>query len=428
MKASTPKKTEPADREYRLVRLDASNFQILKAVSVKIDGAVLKVNGRNEQGKSSLLGAVAAAIGGKDAFPEKPVREGEQTGEIFLDFGGLKLTRKFWNREGGGFQQSLRLEYADGRRPKEPQSVLDALRGSSIADDPIAFSRLKPKERYELLKGLVKDFDFDDAAERRAALFEDRTIVGRDFEKAKGAAESIVVPEDAPAAPIDVSALATELQEAIRINSHIDSIAAQRERQSDDLESMRDRADRMASELKQLHASIEEMAAKIAGAEELPPKADITALQQRMANAETLNAAARKRAEKAEKVAERDRLAIEYAAKTAAIKALDDAKAAAIENAKLPVEGLTFGDNDILLDGLPFDQAATARKIRVSTALLMAMKPELRVLLVREGSLLDDEARAALEADAKAHDFVVLMECVGPGDGSGIVIENGEIV
>jgi hypothetical protein len=92
------------------------------------------------------------------------------------------------------------------------------------------------------------------------------------------------------------------------------------------------------------------------------------------------------------------------------------------------VKELTFGDNDILLDGLPFSQASTARKIRVSTALLMALKPELRVLLVREGSLLDDEARAALEADAREHDFVVLMECVGAGDGSGIVIEDGEVV
>ena len=74
-------------------------------------------------------------------------------------------------------------------------------------------------------------------------------------------------------------------------------------------------------------------------------------------------------------------------------------------------------------------QASTARKIRVSTALLMALKPELRVLLVREGSLLDEDARAALEADAKEHGFVVLMECVGEDvAGGGVVIENGEVI
>lgn len=421
MKTDTPK-------TYRLVRLEASNFQILKAVSIKIDGTVLKINGRNGQGKSSILNAVAAAIGGKDAFPEKPVRVGEESGEIFLDFGGLKLTRKFWNKEDGGFTQSLRLEYADGRRPKEPQTVLDTLRGSPIADDPIAFSRLKPKQRYDLLKQLVPGVDFDDMTERRANLTEDRTIVGRDFDKAKGAAESIVVPDDAPAAPVDVSALATELQQALELNSSIDRRAIRREEFAEALESKRDRADRLRADLKQLDAEILSDQAVIDDAEELPTKIDVGSLQQQMANIETTNAAARKRAERQLKVAEVLQLDEKYEALTSQIEAIDKAKTAAIEKAKLPVDGLTFGDDDILLDGLPFDQASTARKIRVSTALLMAMKPELRVLLVREGSLLDDEARAGLEAVAAENNFVVLMECVGAGDGSGILIENGEIV
>ena len=141
-----------------------------------------------------------------------------------------------------------------------------------------------------------------------------------------------------------------------------------------------------------------------------------------------LNAGARKRADKAARKAEADTLEKEYDAMSLRIRAIDEAKVAAIEKAKLPVPELSFGDEDILLDNLPFDQASTARKIRVSTALLMALKPELRVLLIREGSLLDDAARAALEADAEANNFVVLLETVGDGDGAGgITIVDGEI-
>jgi hypothetical protein len=421
MKADTPK-------TYRLVRLEASNFQILKAVNIKVDGTVTKINGRNAQGKSSILDAVAAALGGKDAFPEQPVRKGEDSGEISLDFGGLKLTRKFWNKDGGGFTQSLRLEYADGRRPKEPQAVLDTLRGSPIADDPIVFSRLKPKERYDLLKGLIPDFDFDDMAERRANLTEDRTIVGRDLAKAKGAAASIVVDEDAPLAPIDMGALASDLQAAIKHNADIDARVQRREGFADELEAMRDRADRMRAELKTLDAAIASREKTIDEAEELPAKIDVDKIQFQMGRVEDANAGARKRVEKAQREAEVKMLSDRYEALTGELAGIDQDKADAIRNAELPVAGLTFGEDDIMLDGLPFDQASTARKIRTSTALLMAMKPDLRVLLVREGSLLDEDARAALEADAKAHDFVVLMECVGAGDGSGIVIENGEIV
>ncbi len=422
MKADTPK-------EYRLVELRADNFMKLKAVHVSIEGNVLKVNGRNEQGKSSLLGAVAAAIGGPKAFPKEPVRKGQEKAEIFLDFGGLKLTRKIWNREGGaGVDHSIVLEYADGKRPKDKQSVLDALRGSPIADDPIAFSRLPAPKRYELLKQLVPGFDFEDHEQKRKDLFEERTATGRLRDRAQGAADAIQVPADAPLKLVDVQELLAELAAATEHNATIDKRAARREEAAEQLDAMLDRRDSLAAELKKLDDEIAARQKQQDEAEALPEKVDVAGLQERMANAETVNAGARKRAEKLQRQAEAEALVQEYEDQSDKIAAMDKAKSAAIENAKLPIPELSFGDSDILLDGLPFDQASTARKIRVSTALLMALKPDLRVLLVREGSLLDNEAKAALEADAKANNFVVLMECVGDGDGSGIVIEDGEIV
>ena len=420
-------KTE-TELTYRLIELRAANFKSLKAVSVRPDRSVYSINGRNGAGKSSILDAVAAAIGGQKAFPKEPIRKGEDRAEIFLDFGGLKLTRKIWNKEGGGIGHSVTLEYADGNRPKSPQDVLNALRGSPIADDPIEFSRLEPKKRYDLLKQLVPNFDFEDQAAKRKELFEDRTATGRLLERAQGAAASIEVPAGAKESTVDVTELAAELRAAGEHNAVIDRRVEGRSQMGERIEGLRDEADALTARAKALNAEANELQVKLDTAEELPAKIDTSAIEQQISTAEATNAGARKLAEKRAKESEARELEEQYEAKTAEIKAIDDAKAKAIETAKLPIKELTFGDDDILLDGLPFDQASTARKIRVSTALLMALKPELRVLLVREGSLLDDDARAALEADAAANDFVVLMECVGAGDGSGIVIEAGEIV
>lgn len=421
MKADTPK-------AYRLVELRAENVKKLKAVAVKIDGSLFKVTGRNEQGKSSLLDAVAMAIAGKDAFPTEPIRKGEDTAEIFLDFGDLKLTRRIWRKDGGGFGQDVTLDFADGKRPKDKQHVLDALRGSPIADDPIAFARLKPKERYDLLKNLIQDFDFEEQAEVRKELFDDRTAIGRDFDKAKGAAESVVVPPNAPLAPVDVADLSALFLQVTEANALIDKRMVRREDAADELEEMKDKADSMRAALAELEGRIGTMEVQITNAEPMPEKVDTATIEQQIRDAETINAGARKRVEKQQRQAEAEALGKKYDDLSQRIAAIDKAKAEAIEQAKLPIEGLTFGDNDILLDGLPFDQASTARKIRVSTALLMALKPDLRVLLVREGSLLDKDARAALEADAKEHDFVVLMECVSEEVGAGgVVIENGEV-
>lgn len=423
MKADVP-------MNYRLVEIQASNVKALKAVAIKVDGKpVFKISGRNGQGKSSVLDAVAMAIAGPAAFPDKPIRAGESEASILLDFNDLKLTRKIFAKEDGkGVTHTLKLEFRDGRRLKEKQTALDALRGSPIADDPLRFAMLKPRERYDLLKQLVPNFDFEENAAARAELFEERTQVGRERDRAVGVAASITVPADAPLLPIDVAATTSELLTAQQFNRALDQQRQAREEMADEIDAMRDELETLAARIRELNTAIAEKKAHLHSLKPLEQPMDVAAIEERLRSAETHNAAARRRQEKEQREAEATALAQRYESMTEQINELDKQKAGAIAAAQLPIPQLTFGDGDILLDGLPFDQASTARKIRVSTALLMAMKPELRVLLVREGSLLDDDAREALEADAKEHGFVVLMECVGDDvAGGGVVIENGEI-
>jgi predicted ATP-dependent endonuclease of OLD family len=414
--------------DYRLVELRCSNFKALKAIAVRIDGAVLKISGQNGAGKSSVLDIISAAIGGAALCPKQAIRKGQTEGMVSADFGELKATRRFSLRPDGTEKSDLTVEFSNGKKPRSPQDVLNELRGSPIADDPLEFSRLKPTARYDLLKRLVPDFDFEEQAKIRKVLFDDRTAVGRDCDKAKGAAASIIVLPNAPERMVDITELAAELRAASEANALIDKRTAGRDSVKEKIEDLRDKAEAMTREVNKMLAEANDLERKLMGADPLPPKIDVSAIEQQIMDAETTNNAARRRAEKIAKEAEAKKLSEDYDDLTKQIKTIDDAKAAAIENAKLPVPELSFGEGDILLDGLPFDQASTARKIRVSTALLMALKPELRVLLVREGSLLDDEARAALEADAIANDFIVLLECVGAGDGAGIVIQDGEVV
>lgn len=434
-----PKKaaTEPPkeDAPLRLVELRVENFRKLKAVRITPDGGLFTVSGRNEQGKSAVLDSVYTAIGGKKYFPATPIRTGEDNAEIMLDFGGLKITRTIWRKEDGAIDHKVVLQYADGKRAARPQDVLNELLGSPIADDPLAFSKMKPKEQYDLLKGLVPNVDFDDIAARRADLYETRTQVGREFERLKGAVLSIAVPQNARTEAIDVSALAAKLREVGEYNAAIERRRDGREATAQNISDNLDEIDRIEANIKNLQVAIAslkqtngELQAKLDNAEPLPDLMDAAVIEQEIAQADELNKGYRARTDRDAKIKERDDKEAEYEDLSKQIVAVDQEKADAIAAANLPVEGLSFGDEQILLDGLPFADASTARKIRTATALLMAMKPELRVLLVREGSLLDPDARAALEADAEANGFVVLMECVGAGDGSGIVIEDGEMV
>lgn len=143
---------------------------------------------------------------------------------------------------------------------------------------------------------------------------------------------------------------------------------------------------------------------------------------------EARNEAARRRRERKRLATSLD--AARDAERTAARKA-EDAEASrerALSEADLPVKGLRFDEEGVTLNGIPFDQASTAEQIRASVAMGLAQNPTLRVMLVREGSLLDAESMTLLAEVADEWDAQLIVERVTDGNGVGITIEDGEVV
>jgi len=95
---------------------------------------------------------------------------------------------------------------------------------------------------------------------------------------------------------------------------------------------------------------------------------------------------------------------------------------------KTPLDGLTLAEDarQVVWGELPFDQASQSEQLRVSLAITAALNPELRIALVRDGSLLDDEHLAQLARWATEQQFQVWLERVGT-DGASVVIEDGMV-
>jgi len=108
------------------------------------------------------------------------------------------------------------------------------------------------------------------------------------------------------------------------------------------------------------------------------------------------------------------------------MEARTKSKQEAIAAAKMPVEGITFADGAILLNGVPFDQASDAEQLRASVAVAMAGEPRLKVLRIREGSLLDVDGLKLVSQMAEAKGWQVWLERVGD-NGTGFVIEDGQV-
>lgn len=399
----------------KIIELRAENFKRLKAVEVAPDGTLQVIGGRNAQGKTSVLDAIWSALGGGKANPEKPIRDGEERATVSLDLGDLKITRT-WTAKG----TTLKVENADGAAYKSPQGMLDSLIGQ-LGFDPLAFTRLKPREqREELLRLVELPIDLDALETDRADLYNARTVIGR-----QGAAiGDVTINDDLPETETSATDLITQIEAAQEAARHNEVVSSAREAVAGkiaDLEMQIANLNRELVDAKNEYGKIDtEFQALMA-------PADVDDLRGRLSEVEDLNQQIRANNMARERKAEQDALRAEYEARTEQIAGLDKQKSDALAKAVFPVDGLGFDASGVTYQGVPLSQASSAEQIRVSLAMGMALNPKLKVLMIKDGSLLDADSMAAIRDQVAAHGFQVWIERVGDADQGAVVIEDGQI-
>ena len=425
---------------FKIVRLESENIKRLSAVEIKPNGTLVEITGRNGQGKTSVLDSLFWALSGTKPIQSNPIRKGQQKAKIVLDLGTIIVRRNFTAQPDGGYTTSLTLENEDGMRYQREQSVLDAIVGQ-LTFDPLAFTRMSPDKQFDMLKGFVPDFDFATTLKANTADYEARTDVNRKIRELKGQSAGIMFPEDTPDVPVDEAALAEELQaagEAIREQDAVRfELAKKQDRAHQDRHeaerlkglaaSLRSQADDAESQAEIFANRAEAAEAEIEAAPQLAEIADPAEIRERMTAARAINRDVAKKAERTQLARRIADLDAESAALTKSMEAREATKQAAIAAAKMPVEGIGFGDGIVLLNGLPFDQASSAEQLRASVALTMAANPRLRIVMIRDGSLLDDDSMKIIADMASANDIQVWVETVASSRSGAIVIEDGAI-
>ena len=438
------------------------DFMRIELVELQFHGPGLElVTGNNGQGKSSLIRALWAALAGKEALPDEPVRKGEAKAEVVVDLGDRVVTLRVKPDR----TTSLTVEGKDGAVYRSPQKLLDDLVGS-LTFDPLLFAEMSAEEQAATLRGLVGlDTAALDAERERA--YVERTGVNRETKMLEGQLAGIVVPPEPTAPPpaevfaeVSVADIARQQREAL-------AVVAANDRQRGDLEVLQHRlgvldraADELAERIARLQAehaerlaAIEEVRATLAdkrAAVEALVDPDIRAIETEMAEAETTNARARVAAAEAERarqtherqVAERDLAARmrtsreqEIAAKqadgkrlTERIEEIDAEKTARLAATAFPCAGLSVDGDRVLYNGVPLEQAASSEQLRVCLTIASALNPTLKLLLVRQGNDLDPTRLRQVAEWATENGYQILMERVATDHPAGIVIEAGRVV
>ncbi len=423
----------------RIIRLEAENVKRLRAVTITPDGHLVEIAGNNAQGKTSILDAIMWCLGGTKGIQAEPIRRGADKARIEVTLGNgtkteLIVERKFTEKNAGR-GGNITVRTADGMSPSNPQELLNSLLGK-LTFDPLDFMRRDAKKQAEILRSMVKiDLDVDQTDADIKTAFETRTDVNRDAKSLRAQAAAITVDCAPGAQPIDESALLSQMEDAAKINADIQRRKTNREmavqeinRQRADAKSKREQAARLIEEAEKLEATAQQTDDHIAAAGELKPLIDVADIRAELDAAKKINAALGEKARKDKLVAQAEAKEAESVALTKRIDDLNKAKLAAIAAAKMPVPGLGFGADCVTFNGLPLDQASDAEQLKVSTAIAAALNPRLRVLRIRDGSLLDNASVAWLATFAEEHDMQVWLESVGAGHGpSAIIIEDGHV-
>ena len=415
----------------QIIRLEADSFKRLRAVDITPRGDMVMITGRNAQGKSSVLDSIQAALAGGRACPADPIRHGQKGASIRLDLGDLVVTRKF-TKDGS----TLTVTNAEGGKISSPQAMLDAMLGQ-ISFDPLAFSKAKPRDQFDQLKDVAKvDLDLEKMDQLNQADFARRTDLNREAKAARAQLEGLRLPAGEVGEPRDVAKLIAEVQEASQARMTSQRERDDRQRIQNRIDAKRAEVDALRTKAMALQEEIKVLKAQVEAEPSTPEPeaydASIETLNEAIRTAQVHNDAIRVGQDALRKKTELETLATtkETAAQglTESMAARQEAKEKALAGAKFPVPGLGLGEGIVTYNGVPLSQASSAEQLRISTALAMAANPKLKVVLIREGSLLDEQGLHLVAELAREKGYQVWMESVSNRKDVGVVIEDGQVI
>lgn len=421
-----------APRNLRVLGFQAENFAKLKVIDMRPGRHVVQISGKNRNGKTSVLNALSVTLEGLRVakVPVEPIRHGEERARIRLELGDQQpefyVTRRFTMREDGEYTTDLKVEGADGTKYPKGQDVLNTFLGA-LTFDPLKFARADDEERLAALRPLVANVDFDAMKAENKRDFEARTETNRKAKEFRTRADAVVLPPGTVPAAVDIAPLEEEFAQSAQFNANIETRRANRAAAIREADALEADMEELREKLVVMEDRLVSLRTKLATAEVLPEAKDILKLRADLAAARSGN-------EVAAKAAERDalnRTALEAETEstnlTKAMDRRDTIMADAVTKAVAAVPGLTFERGMILLNGSPFDQASDAEQLEASILISGLLNPKLRVIRVRDGSLLDDDAMTALAEVAERLDLQVWIETVSSDRTAGFHLEDGEI-
>lgn len=388
------------------------------------------IGGNNGQGKTSILDAIAWALGGAKFAPSNPQRADSTLSphiKITLD-NGLVVERKGKNSD---------LTVTDPSGKRYGQKLLDSFVEEFALNLP-KFMQSSDKDKAEtLLKVIGVGDELARLDNEYQSLYNRRHAFGQMVErKDKYAAELPSYPE-APETPISASELIQKNAEILARNgenarkrSHLKEIIFEREKAENELKMMMDRMNQMQAMIAEGQKKLEQLAhdeeiAKKTTEELIDESTD--EIQAQLHDIDSINAKVRANMEKEKAVEEARQMTDEYNAMSKQIDEFRKARKDLLNGANLPLPQLGIEDGCLTYKGYKWDAMSGSDQLIVATSIVKALNPQCNFVLMDKLEQMDPNLLQQFDAWLKSEGMQVIATRVSTGDECQIIIEDGLI-
>ena len=403
-------------------KLEIENVKRVKAVKLEPSATGLTiVGGNNNQGKTSVLDAIAWALGGNKYKPSQAQREGSTIPpslKITLS-NGLIVERSGKNNT---------LKVIDPSGNKAGQNLLDSFVEELAINLPKFMEQTSKEKAKTLLQIIGVGPQLAELEMQEKTKYDERHAIGVIADqKEKFAKEQPYYP-DAPKELVSISELIQQQQDILAKNG-------ENARKRQNLAKIKTDYEFASADVQRLERDLEEARLKEQAlwkdyeiaqkdAQDLIDEST-QEIEDSIANIEQINLKVRANFDKDKAEEDAKGYREQYKELDNVIADIRKQKTDLLTNADLPLPGLSVDDGELLYLGQRWDNMSGSQQLQVATAIVRKLKPECGFVLIDKLEQMDQLTLQEFGTWLEREGLQAIATRVSTGDECSILIEDG---
>lgn len=401
----------------KINKLEIENIKRIKAVKVEPTANGLTIiGGKNNQGKTSVLDSIAWALGGDRYRPSQAQREGSLIPpnlRVTMD-NGLIVERKGKNSD---------LKVTDPNGKKAGQQLLNEFVEQLALDLPRFMGASSKEKANTLLKVIGIGDRLTQIDKEEQELYNRRLTIGQIADRKEKFAKEQVYYADAPKELVSPMELIQKQQEILAQNGEnqrkrgrLHQLEQEYQKTVEEMEDLLKRQKVLENDL---------MIARTATADLIDRSTK--ELEDSIANIEEINRKVRANLDKDKAEEDAQEYRRQYNELSKQIDDVRKSRTELMDNAALPLEGLSVKDGELIYNGFQWDNMSGSDQLKVATAIVRKLNPQCGFVLLDKLEQMDTDTLNEFGRWLEAEGLQAIATRVSTGGECTIIIEDGYV-